>query len=73
MNSQAAKRILLLYRPGTADKEDPEVAHALAVLPRDPELSLWFVNHCTVCNAFRDKFRQIPVPRFIGWSNCGRI
>ena len=31
MNRDEAKNILLLYRPGTADAEDPQIAEALAL------------------------------------------
>ena len=31
MNRDEAKTILLLYRPGTADADDPEFAAALAL------------------------------------------
>jgi hypothetical protein len=61
MSSERARQILILYRPGTADGEDPEVARALAMVARDPELLSWFKEQCELCKAFRDKFRQLPV------------
>ena len=64
MNSQQAREILILYRPGTDDREDPEVAKALAAVTQGPELSRWFAEHCALCEVFRDKFRQISVPPF---------
>ena len=39
MNRDEAKIILLLYRPGTADAGDPEVAEALTLAKNDPELT----------------------------------
>jgi hypothetical protein len=63
MSSQQ-RGILILYRPGTADREDPEVAKALAAVTHDPELSRWFATHCALCEVFHDKFRQISVPPF---------
>ncbi|HSY42960.1 MAG TPA: hypothetical protein VK811_03560 [Candidatus Acidoferrum sp.] len=61
MNRDEAKQILLLYRPGTADAEDPEVAAALALAKDDPELSRWLAEHNARQTALREKFRQIPV------------
>jgi hypothetical protein len=61
MNRDEAKQILLLYRPGTNDADDPEVAAALAVANGDPELSQWLAEHNARQTALREKFRQIPV------------
>lgn len=61
MNRDEAKQILLLYRPGTADADDPEVAAALALAKDDPELSRWLAEHNARQTALREKFRQIPV------------
>jgi hypothetical protein len=58
MNPKTKERVRL----GTGDREDPVVAEPLAVVNQDPELSRWFAKHCALCEAFRDKFRQIPVP-----------
>jgi hypothetical protein len=61
VNRDEAKQILLLYRPGTADANDPEVAAALALAGSDPELSRWLAEHNARQTALREKFRQIPV------------
>ncbi|HTR42231.1 MAG TPA: hypothetical protein VMH87_11505, partial [Pseudomonadales bacterium] len=61
MNNDEAKQVLLLYRPGTSDAEDPETAAALALAKTDPELSRWLEEHCARQTALRDKFRQLPV------------
>ena len=61
MNNDEAKQILLLYRPGTTDGEDPDTAAALAMAKSDPELWRWFHAHCERQTALREKFRQIPV------------
>jgi hypothetical protein len=61
-SARQVKEILILYRPGTADGEDPGVARALTAVTHDPELSCWFAKHCALCEAFRNKFSQIPVP-----------
>lgn len=61
MNQDEVKQILLLYRPGTNDAEDPEVAEALALAKSDPELSRWLAEHNARQTALREKFRQIPV------------
>jgi len=62
MNSLQAKEILALYRPGTADREEPEVAAALALAQSDPELSRWLEDHCATQTLLRARFKQIPVP-----------
>ncbi len=62
MTSSEAKAILLLYRPGTADAADPEIAEALDLAGRDAELGRWLEEHRTFQKAMRAKFRQIEVP-----------
>ena len=62
MNHDEAKNILLLYRPGTADADDPQVAEALAVAKHDPELADWLEEHCARQEALSAKFRQITAP-----------
>jgi hypothetical protein len=39
---EQAKHILLLYRPGTADWQDPDVAAAIDLARRDLDLAAWF-------------------------------
>jgi uncharacterized membrane protein YbaN (DUF454 family) len=62
VNRDEAKTILLLYRPGTADADDPQIAEALALAKSDPELSRWLEEHVARQNVLREKFRQIAVP-----------
>ncbi len=62
MNREQAKEILLLYRPGTADAEEPEVVSAMDVARRDPELGAWFQRHIAFQGAMREKMRQVKVP-----------
>ncbi len=62
MNINEAKTILLLYRPNTADADDPQIADALALTKSDPELAQWFEQHCLRQNALRAKFRQVGPP-----------
>ncbi len=62
MNSQEAKTILSLCRPGASDASDPQVAEALEQTRRDPELRRWFEQSSAFHAAMRDQFRQIPVP-----------
>ena len=63
MDKQSAKQILLLYRPGTDDGQDPQIAEALQFAKGDAELSQWFDAHCKFYIAMREKLRQIPVPQ----------
>ncbi len=62
MNINEARTILLLYRPGTADTEDPQIAAALALAKREPELARWLEEHCARQEVLRAKFRQIKAP-----------
>jgi hypothetical protein len=62
VNSSQAKEVLLLYRPGTADAADPQIAEALALAQSDPELGSWLEQHRAFQKAMRAKFQQIEVP-----------
>jgi len=62
VNRDEAKTILLLYRPGTADAGDPEIARALELARQDPELTRWLAEHCARQEALRAGFRQITAP-----------
>jgi uncharacterized membrane protein YbaN (DUF454 family) len=62
VNRDEAKTILLLYRPGTADAGDPEIAAALALAKQDPELTRWLAEHCARQEAVRARFRKITAP-----------
>jgi hypothetical protein len=62
MTEQEAKTILLLYRPNSADADDPEFAGALELVRQSPELRDWFEKHCAVQEAIRSRLSQISVP-----------
>jgi hypothetical protein len=62
MNPEQAKEILSLYRPDTADANDPAFAEALALSGNDAELKQWFDAHCESYKALRARFREIPIP-----------
>ena len=62
MTSDEAKQTLTLYRPATTDRNDPEIAEALVLAQRDPELANWLEQHCALHAAIRTKFKQIVVP-----------
>lgn len=68
MNCSEAKEVLLLYRPGTADATDPQVAEALELARGEPELGRWFEQHRAFQKAMRAKFRQIEVPAHLKTS-----
>src|SRR5439155_14383909 len=50
------------YRPGTAGEVEPELAEALALAKREPELARWLEQHCAVQEAIRARFRETVVP-----------
>lgn len=62
MNRDEAKNILSLYRPGTADEDDPQIAEALGLAKSDAELAHWLEEHSARQKALRAKFREIAVP-----------
>jgi hypothetical protein len=62
VNPDEAKTILLLYRPGTADADDPQIAGALGLAKQDPQLDHWLTEYCARQETLRAGFRQIAVP-----------
>jgi hypothetical protein len=62
VNIAQAKEVLLLYRPGTAETPEPEMAQALELARTDPDLGRWFEEHRAFQKAMTAKFRQIEVP-----------
>jgi hypothetical protein len=62
VNPEETKDILLLYRPETADAEDPQIAEALELARHDPALKDWLAKHCARQLGLREKFRQITAP-----------
>jgi len=62
VNLNEAKTILLLYRPGTADAEDPQIAEALALAKQTPELARWLAEQTARQTQLRGQFRHLPVP-----------
>jgi uncharacterized membrane protein YbaN (DUF454 family) len=62
VNLNEARTILLRYRHGTADADDPQIAAALDLARRDPELGRWLAEHGAIQAALRNSFRQIAVP-----------
>jgi hypothetical protein len=62
VDKKAAKEILNLYRPGSADEADVDFAEALEFAKNDPELLRWFQEHCAVHQAIRSRFEDIVVP-----------
>jgi hypothetical protein len=62
---EQAKHILLLYRPGTADWQDPDVAAAIDLARRDLDLAAWFQQHQAFQSAMRARFREIEVPEHL--------
>ena len=62
MTRAEAQQVLLLYRSGSTESGEPQMAEALRLAQQDPELGHWFEQHCAFQRAMRAKFRQIEVP-----------
>lgn len=62
MNINEAKHLLLIYRPGTTDAEDPQIAEALALVAANPELARWLEAQKAQEAVLRAKFSQIAAP-----------
>ncbi len=62
MDREQAKAVLALYRPGREGEDGPEMAEALAVAERDPELARWLEERSAVYRAIQAKFKSIEVP-----------
>lgn len=73
MNNSEAKEILLLYRPGTAELADPQMAEALALTRQDPELGRWFEQHRAFQKSMRAGLQQIEVPAHLRTSLLARM
>ena len=68
MNRAEAQRVLLLYGPGTADTDEPEMLEALDLARHDPDLGQWFDQHRAFQKAMKAKFHQIEVPAHLRTS-----
>ena len=62
MNVNEAKIVLLSYRPETVEAADPQIAAALALAQRDPELARWLADQSAQREALRAQFRRLPAP-----------
>jgi len=73
MNRAEAKQVLLLYRAGMDEADDPRLAEALALARTDPELQQWFEAHRAFQQALRAKLQQIKVPAHLKASLLARM
>jgi len=62
MTITEAKAVLMLYRPGMAEAEDPQMAEALALARKHPELAGWLEAHGTAQEVLAAKFKTIAPP-----------
>ena len=62
MTIEEAKEILLPYRHGTSDADDPQIAEALSLAKQDPELARWLEAHCARQYVISEKLRRIAPP-----------
>lgn len=63
MTLDEAKDILLSYRPGADDQQDPATREALRLAEQDAELGQWFAEHRARQSAIRAAFRSIQPPK----------
>src|SRR5262245_27195155 len=63
MTIRDAKEILLLYRPGRGDESDPQIAEALDLARREPELQRWLEENSAFHEAMAGRLKSLPVPR----------
>lgn len=62
MTRDEAKNILLSYRPGADDRQEPATRDALHLAEQDAELSQWFAENRARQSAIRVAFRSIQPP-----------
>lgn len=62
MNTAEARKILVSYRPGRPEASDPEVAEALALAQKDPQLRRWLEQQTDFHRSVRQALHRIPVP-----------
>jgi hypothetical protein len=62
MNSQEAKTILEMYRPGHGNVADPRLAEALEQVRRDRGLGRWFEEQRAFDGLMAGSVKSIPVP-----------
>src|SRR5690349_15782842 len=62
MTRVEAQHILLAYRTGTTDREDPDVVAALELVQTDPGLQTWLEEQGQFHQAVRDRMRSVVVP-----------
>ena len=62
MNSQEAKRLLEMLRPGGDDSADPQFAKALQQAESDPELGRWLAEQKTFDQGIARSLKGVPVP-----------
>ncbi|MBI5801559.1 MAG: DUF3379 family protein [Verrucomicrobia bacterium] len=63
MTRDVAKFILRAYRVDGQDQSDPQVADALEMVKRDPELARWFAEEQALDSRLARSFGAFPVPQ----------
>src|SRR5512132_2690625 len=62
MNTQEAKEILAVFRPGMDDERDPLFAEALALVRGDTELNAWFAASLAFDKAMNAELANVVAP-----------
>ena len=63
MNSEQAKQLLEVFRPGGTDTADPRFMEALLQTERDPQLGRWFEEQRRFDGQFVAGLKSVSVPR----------
>ncbi len=62
MDEQKARLILRACRPGSEDRNDPEIAEALQEVEKNPELTRWFAEEQAFDRAMGAHLAAVPPP-----------
>ena len=63
MDSHEVRQILALFRPDTADEQDPSFREARQLAKTDPELARWFDQHCRPALPYAANFKLFQFRR----------
>lgn len=62
MKRLTAQHVLLRYRPGTSDDQDPEIIEALRLARAHPDLQRWLQQHLAFQHSVTRHLQDLPLP-----------